>query len=77
MALKITFVCKASCFTAVYNLVGCPAGILPVTMENALDQAALADYQTFDTQHETAKKACIGANGCPIGVQVLFLSCSI
>ena len=51
---------------------GCPAGTLPVTVETAQDQAALVDYQTSDTQHEMAKRACFGAEGCPIGVQVMI-----
>ena len=60
----------AASYTAVYNLVGCPAGILPVTTETAEDQAKLAAYTTADTQHRVAREASTGARGCPLGVQV-------
>ena len=53
-----------------YNLVGCPAGILPVTTETAEDQAELGAYTTSDTQHRVAREASTGARGCPLGVQV-------
>jgi len=62
----------AASYTSVYNLVGCPAGILPVTKENAADQAGLVDYPiSTDLCHRLARNATIGAEGCPIGVQVV------
>ena len=60
----------AASYTAVYNLVGCPAGILPVTTETAEDQAELLHYPAHDASFRLAKAASIGAQGCPIGVQV-------
>ena len=60
----------AASYTAVYNLVGCPAGILPVTTETAEDQAELQNYPAQDASFRLAKAASIGAQGCPIGVQV-------
>ena len=62
----------ASSYTAVYNLIGCPAGILPVTRESAEDQAALeADYPDTDANYRLARQAGRGATGCPLGVQVI------
>ena len=51
-------------------MVGCPAGILPVTTETAEDQAELLHYPAHDASFRLAKAASIGAQGCPIGVQV-------
>ena len=51
-------------------MVGCPAGILPVTVETAEDQAELLHYPAHDASFRLAKAASIGAQGCPIGVQV-------
>ena len=51
-------------------MVGCPAGILPVTTETAEDQAELGAYTAADTQHRVAREASTGARGCPLGVQV-------
>ena len=63
---------SASSYTAVYNLIGCPAGILPVTRESADDQAALeADYPDTDANFRLARQAGRGAEGCPLGVQVI------
>jgi len=62
----------ATSYTAVYNLVGCPAGILPVTKESAGDQAALAQYPVNDDLcHRFVRNATLGAEGCPIGIQVV------
>jgi len=62
----------ATSYTAVYNMVGCPAGILPVTKESADDQAGLADYPVSeDLCHRFVRDATLGAEGCPIGVQVV------
>jgi len=62
----------AASYTCVYNLVGCPAGIVPVTRETAEDQAGLANYPVgSDFLHRVARNATIGAEGCPIGVQVV------
>ena len=65
-----SFMFPAASYTAVYNLVGCPAGILPVTTETAEDQAELGAYTAADTQHQVAREASTGARGCPLGVQV-------
>ena len=63
---------SASSYTAVYNLIGCPAGILPVTRESAGDQALLeADYPDTDANFRLAREASRGAGGCPLGVQVI------
>ena len=70
MIFSINYVLLAACYTAVYNLVGCPAGILPVTTETSLDQAGLANYPTDDTAYRMAKHASLGAEGCPLGIQV-------
>ena len=62
----------ASSYTAVYNLIGCPAGILPVTRERAEDQEALeTDYPDTDANFRLAREASRGAEGCPLGVQVI------
>jgi len=62
----------AASYTCVYNLVGCPAGIVPVTRETAEDQAGLSSYPVgSDFLHRVARNATIGAEGCPIGVQVV------
>ena len=45
--------------------------MLPVTTVNALDTARLDDYPTDDLMFKIAKKACIGAEGCPVGIQVV------
>ena len=63
---------SASSYTAVYNLIGCPAGILPVTRESDEDQAALeADYPHTDANFRLAREAARGATGLPLGVQVI------
>ena len=62
----------ATSYTAVYNLIGCPAGILPVTKETNEDQEALKDYPVMgDLCFRIARNATVGAVGCPIGVQVV------
>jgi len=64
-------VISAACYTAIYNVLGNPAGVLPVTTVDALDTAALDEYPTDDLMFKIAKKACIGAEGCPVGIQVI------
>jgi len=62
----------AASYTCVYNLVGCPAGIVPVSKESESDQAALSSYPvSTDLLHRVAKNATAGALGCPLGVQVV------
>jgi len=62
----------AASYTCVYNLVGCPAGIVPVTRESSEDQTGLSSYPVgSDFLHRVARNATIGAEGCPIGVQVV------
>ena len=64
--------CAGGCYTAVYNLTGCPAGVLPVTKVNLLDEAALKDYPAHkDLINKIARDATRGAVGCPVGVQVV------
>ena len=43
---------------------------MPVTTETSLDQAGLANYPTDDTAYRMAKHASLGAEGCPLGIQV-------
>merc|ERR1719342_147229 len=64
-------VVSAACYTAIYNVLGNPAGVMPVTVVNSLDTAGLDDYPTDDVMFRIAKKACIGAEGCPVGIQVI------
>ena len=55
----------------IHNVIGCPAGIIPVTKETKEDQARLKDYPVReDLVYRVAKSAALGAEGCPIGVQV-------
>jgi len=62
----------AASYTCVYNLVGCPAGIVPVTKETAEDQSRLSSYPvSSDLLHRVARNVTKGAEGCPIGVQVV------
>ena len=69
---KSQLVTEGGCNTAVYNLTGCPAGVLPVTRVNSLDEASLADYPVHqDLIHKIARDATVGAIGCPVGVQVV------
>ena len=43
-----------------------------MTKESAADQAGLADYPvTADLCHRFVRNATLGAEGCPIGVQVV------
>ena len=60
----------AASYTGIYNLLGNPAGVMPVTTVNAQDTAGLENYPTNDIPFRVAKEACIGAEGCPLGIQV-------
>ena len=72
MSLCICLDVTASSYTAVYNLIGCPAGILPVTRESPGDQAALeAEYPDTDANFRLAREAARGGAGLPLGVQVI------
>jgi len=62
----------ATSYTAVYNTIGNPVGMLPVTRETEEDQAELSNYKVYDDlMHRLARNATRGATGCPIGVQVV------
>lgn len=62
----------ACSYTAVYNVVGCPVGVVPVTRETQEDSANLASYPVYkDMCYRLAASATKGAVGCPIGVQVV------
>jgi len=64
-------VVPAASYTGIYNLLGNPAGVMPVTTVNAQDTAGLENYPTDDIPFRVAKEACIGAEGCPLGIQVI------
>jgi len=62
----------ATSYTAIYNSLGNPVGMLPVTRETEEDQVALDSYPVqTDLVHRLAYKTTKGATGCPIGVQVV------
>lgn len=62
----------ATSYTAIYNTLECPVGMVPVTRENDGDQKLLENYPVKDDfQHRLAYDATKGATGCPIGVQVV------
>jgi len=62
----------AGSYSNVWNIAGNPAGVVPVTKETAGDQAKLEDYPVSgDLCHRWARNATLGAEGCPIGVQVV------
>ena len=44
---------------------------MPVTTVNAQDTVGLENYPTHDIPFRVAKEACIGAEGCPLGIQVI------
>ena len=59
-------------YTAVYNLTGCPAGVLPVSRVKPEDEVGLQDYPLqSDLINKIARDATSGAVGCPVGVQVV------
>ena len=63
----------AACsYTAIFNLMGNPAGAVPVTRETAADQAGLDNYPVADDLcHRLAAAATRGGEGLPLGVQVI------
>ena len=72
----VSSVITGACYTAVYNLTGSPAGILPVTRVTAQDDAAMDSYpldypEGFDYCNKIARDSSRGAVGCPLGVQVV------
>lgn len=63
---------SAVSYTAIYNLIGCPSGSIPVTRETGEDQIQLENYPVgSDMLHRLAAKATRGAEGLPIGIQVV------
>jgi len=59
-------------YTAVFNTIQNPVGLVPVTRENEEDQAALEEYpKDEDYCYKLAYLETKGALGCPIGVQVI------
>jgi len=59
-------------YVGVWNVAGNPAGVIPVTKENSIDQANLDKYPVSgDICHRWARDATRGATGCPIGIQVV------
>merc|ERR1712228_247946 len=62
----------ATSYTAVFNTIGNPVGVVPVTRESTEDQIALESYpKNEDLLHRLAYNTTKGATGCPIGVQVV------
>ncbi|KAK8379951.1 hypothetical protein O3P69_019768 [Scylla paramamosain] len=59
--------------TGVYSLVNFPVGVVPVTHETQDDQEKLADYPAHHAALRNVKEATLGAEGLPIGVQVIGL----
>ncbi|CAG0893200.1 unnamed protein product [Darwinula stevensoni] len=64
---------SATSYTAIFNLLDFPVGVVPVTKEMEADQEALKDYPTTDSVYRLVLEAMKGALGCPIGVQVAAL----
>lgn len=60
-------------YTSIYNLLGCPAGVVPVTRETVEDQQQLEDNYAVksDVVLGMVRQATRGAVGMPIGVQVV------
>ena len=59
-------------YTAIYNLMGNPAGVLPVTKETVADQVELDNYPVSgDLCHRLAASATRGGEGLPLGIQVV------
>jgi len=63
---------SATSYTGVYNSIGCPVGIVPVTKETLEDQEKLTEYPVRgDIIHRLARHTTTGATGMPIGIQVI------
>jgi len=59
-------------YTYVYNIMSCPAGVVPITKETPEDQKNLDSYPVKeDLLYRLAARATRGAEGMPIGVQVV------
>lgn len=62
------------CYTAFFNLLDMPAGVVPVTTATAADDAALlSSYPRKDPWDKRVVAAASGAAGLPVGVQVAAL----
>ena len=55
-------------YTVLYNLLGYPAGVAPVTRVQANEESDRP--RTRDRMEATARKVEQGSAGCPIGVQI-------
>jgi len=63
---------RGNSYTSVYNVVGCPVGVIPVTKETHQDQERLHSYEdNGDWALTRIKEETLGAVGCPIGVQIV------
>jgi len=63
----------AGVYSFPYNYMDLPVGIVPITQENQDDQAKLADYNYSDFLCKLVKKTTAGADGMPIGIQIIGL----
>lgn len=62
-------------YTVLYNLLNCPAGVVPVTKVTAYDVNKLQDYRGHyhDRWDAQVKKACEKSLGMPVAVQCVAL----
>jgi len=63
----------AGVYSFPYNYMDLPAGVVTVTRENEEDQAKLAEYNHSDLLCRIIKWTTAGAQGMPIGLQVIGL----
>ena len=54
-------------YTAVYNVVGCPVGALPVTRQTEEDEDMGEEVMKMDYMNRKVGEVVKGANGCPVG----------
>lgn len=62
---------SATSYTAVYNLVGCPVGALPVTRQTREDGGLSEEEMKMDYSNKMTGEVIKEADGCPVGVQVV------
>eukprot|EP01052_Picozoa_sp_SAG31_P015128 SAG31_NODE_963_length_10710_cov_332.216285_5_plen_112_part_00 len=70
-ASQISAMCN---YTALFNLLDMPAGVLPVTTVTEADEEALQNnFKVADDWDKVVKHTTVGAIGMPVGAQVVGL----
>ena len=69
--LGFTWICVGITYTGVYNLLQCPVGAVTITKQNEDDEDMMEEVMKQDYMNRMVGKVAKGANGCPVGVQVV------